>query len=57
MDKEIREVYGKKYEVTKVPCTCYCHRSKNFYIKFPHLLHIAACCDNGWVEILREVNN
>lgn len=49
MDKEIREVYGKKYEVTKVPCTCYCHRS--------NALHISACCDNGWVEILREVNN
>lgn len=37
MDKEIREVYGKKYEVTKVPCTCYYHRS--------NALHIAACCD------------
>ena len=37
MDKEIREVYGKKYEVTKVPCTCCCHRS--------NALHIAACCD------------
>jgi len=44
---EIREIAGKKYEVIKSPCTCSCHRTG--------AIHMMACCNNGWVEHLKEI--
>jgi hypothetical protein len=47
-NNEIREIGGKKYEVTKLPCDCPCHLSNL-------VNHCTPCCNNGWVEQLREV--
>lgn len=47
---EIREIDGKKYKVSKIPCTCQCHSN-------PHMMHIRACCDNGFKELLFEVDS
>jgi hypothetical protein len=31
-------------ETTKIRCTCSCHQPGN------HIMHIMACCNNGWIE-------
>jgi hypothetical protein len=46
-NNEIREIGGKKYEVTKLPCHCHCHLSG--------AIHSFPCCNNGWVEHFREI--
>ena len=52
---EIRDIRGKKYEVHKTPCTCMCH---NPGIK---VLHIMACCRDGWktklIPVIEENGN
>lgn len=49
MDKSenIRTFNGVEYRVIKTPCTCICHS----HVK---VLHVKACCNNGFVEHLEK---
>jgi hypothetical protein len=45
---EIREIGDKKYEVVKTPCDCICHKQSG-------VMHIMACCNDGFSEHLVEI--
>jgi len=47
--EEIREVGGNKYRVVKTRCTCRCHTNTG-------IVHMIACCNNGWVETLIPID-
>lgn len=48
---EIREIFGKKFKVVKISCTCICHRDNNVM----DITHIQACCHNGLAEHFEEI--
>lgn len=46
---EFRIINGIKYIVDYSPCHCSCHSTGD--------IHFFACCNNGWVECLRKVDD
>jgi hypothetical protein len=49
MKEEIRKIKGVDYKVIKTPCKCPCHEPD------AHILHIRACCSDGYVERLEKI--
>jgi hypothetical protein len=50
-DRKKREVLDvEKREYDLIPCTCGCHND-------PNVMHIIACCDNGYRKIRRAPKN
>jgi hypothetical protein len=47
-EPEYRTINGVKYVVDYSPCTCPCHSTG--------AIHFFACCNNGWVEMLRKID-
>jgi hypothetical protein len=49
MKEEIRTFNGVDYKVIKTPCKCPCH------IPGARVMHVRACCNNGFVERLQKI--
>jgi len=46
---QYREFNNIKYRIDKTPCTCICHKHNN-------IIHVRACCNNGFEENLSKAN-